>query len=149
MTATLNLDSSVQYLKGVGPARAELLAKLGVHTVGDLVFHFPRSYDDLSDIRGVGALTGGILQTVHGEIVEMECKTLPDGRQILSIVIADPQGKCLEGVWFNQVYHASQHRFGQRVAFSGKPKWHRDHWQMNHPRIEILEGRDAEPANKI
>src|SRR4029077_8168759 len=95
-TATLNLDSSVQYLKGVGPARGELLAKLGVHTVGDLLFHFPRSYDDLSDIRGIGALTGGILQTVHGDIVEMEGKSLPDGRQILSIVIADPQGKCVE-----------------------------------------------------
>ena len=46
------LQQPIQFLKGVGPARAELLAKLGIATVADLIFHFPRSYDDLSDVRG-------------------------------------------------------------------------------------------------
>ena len=138
-TAPADLQQSVQFLKGVGSARAELLAKLGIHTVADLLFHFPRHYDDLSDVRGMDHLSAGELQTVHGEIVEMESRERNDGRPILSVVIADPAGKCLEGIWFGQFFTVGKFRYGQRVAFSGKPKWYRDHWQMNHPRIEALE----------
>ena len=88
-------------------------------------------------------LSANELQTVHGEVVEMESKEPPDGRQVLSIVIADPKGKCVEGVWFGQFYALAKYRYGQKVAFSGKPKWHRDHWQMNHPRVEALEDGPA------
>jgi ATP-dependent DNA helicase RecG len=133
------LQQSVQYLKGVGPARAEVLANLGIATVGDLIFHFPRSYDDLSDVRAMDNLSAGTLQTIQGEIVEMECKERPDGRQVLSVVIADARGKCVEGIWFGQFYTVvGKYRYGQRVAFSGKPKWYRDRWQMNHPRVEAI-----------
>src|SRR5262249_20297434 len=48
--------------------------------------------------------------------------------------------QCLEGVWFNQPYAASRFRYGQRLAFSGKPKWYRDHWQVSSPRVQVLEG---------
>ncbi len=141
MTTDL-LEQSVQYLKGVGPARAELIAKLDIHTVGDLLFHFPRSFDDLSDIRSITDLEAGTLQTVQGEVVEIEGKELANGRSIVSIVLADSAGKCLEGVWFNP-YAAQGYRFGQRLAFSGKPKWFRDHWKMDHPRVQVLDGVNA------
>jgi ATP-dependent DNA helicase RecG len=143
------LRQSVQYLKGVGPARAELLAKLGIGTVADLIFHFPRSYDDLSDVRGIDQLTSGALQTVHGEVVEVNGKDLPDGRRIVSIVIADQHGRCVEGTWFNQLGVLRQIRYGLHVAFSGKPKWFRDHWQMNHPRVQVLEGTTPRPGSQV
>ena len=135
---TSGLQQGVQFLKGVGPARADVLAKLGITTIADLIFHFPRHYDDLTDVRAMDNLSAGELQTIHGEIVEMESKERPDGRQVLSIVIADPRGKCVEGVWYGQFYLLAKYRYGQKVAYSGKPKWHRDHWQMNHPRVEAL-----------
>ncbi len=143
------LDESVQFLKGVGSARAELLAKLGVRTVGDLVLHFPRSYDDLSDVRRVDQLEAGILQTVQGEVVEINGKELADGRTVLSIVIADERGRCVEGSWFNQVWMARQFRYGQRVAFSGKPRWFKDHWQMNSPRFKALDGEGGASRPEI
>ncbi|MCI0681254.1 MAG: ATP-dependent DNA helicase RecG [Gemmataceae bacterium] len=143
------LQQPVQFLKGVGPARAETLGKLGIATVGDLIFHFPRSYDDLSDLRTINQLTAGELQTVAGEVVELGSKELPDGRTILNVVIADAHGACLEGSWFNQVAPARQFRYGLRVAFSGKPKWFRDHWQMNHPRVQILDDQSEAPANQV
>src|SRR4051794_25573068 len=108
----------VTALPGVTRRRAELLANLGIKSVGDLLFHFPRSYDDLSDVRGLDALEAGELQTVTGEVVEMDSKQLDDGRRVLNIVIADAKGRCLEGVWFNMVSIAKQFRYGQRVAFS-------------------------------
>ncbi|MBI3823111.1 MAG: ATP-dependent DNA helicase RecG [Planctomycetes bacterium] len=137
------LEQSVQFLKGVGPARAELLAKLDIRTVGDLLFHFPRSYDDLTDVRPMDKIEAGALQTVQGEVVEIDGKELPDGRRITSVVISDPQGKCVAGIWFNSLLVVGKVRYGQQVAFSGKPKWYRDHWQMNHPRFQVLDDDEA------
>jgi ATP-dependent DNA helicase RecG len=137
------LQQSPQYLRGVGPARCEQLRRLGIETVRDLLFHFPRTYEDLSDVRPLSELSANKPLTVQGEVVEIEGRNLPDGRCIVSVVLSDA-GKCLEGVWFNQPHAARRFRFGQRLAFSGKPKWHRDHWQMANPRVQILDGA-AEP----
>ncbi len=139
----VDLFQSVQFLKGVGPAHADLLAKLGIMTVADLILHLPRHYDDLTDVRGMGNLSADELQTVHGEIVEMDSKERPDGRQTMSIVIADSKGICVEGAWFGQFATVTKYRFGQKVAFSGKPKWFRDHWRMTHPRVEAIEDGPA------
>jgi ATP-dependent DNA helicase RecG len=133
------LAQSVQYLRGVGPARTEQLRRLGVETVRDLLFHFPRAYEDLSDVRPIARLSEDGLQTVQGEVVEIEGRHLPDGRSVVSVVLSDGGRECLEGVWFNQPYAARPFRYGQRVAFSGKPKRYRDHWQMASPRVRVLD----------
>ena len=137
--ASSTLEQSVQFLKGVGPARADLLARLEVRTVGDLIFHFPRSYDDLTNVKPIDDIEAGVLQTVKGEVVEIEGKELPDGRRVINVVISDPRGKCVAGVWFNTTLIVGKVRYGQHVAFSGKPKWYRDHWTMNHPRVQVLD----------
>jgi ATP-dependent DNA helicase RecG len=144
-----SLRDSVQFLKGVGSARAEMLARLGIHTVGDLLLHFPRSYDDLTDVRRVDQLEAGSLQTVQGEVVEILGKELSDGRGLLTIVIADERGRVVEGCWFNQAWMAQRVRYGQRVAFSGKPRWYRGHWQMNSPRVQPLEGEGGESRPEV
>jgi ATP-dependent DNA helicase RecG len=143
------LQQSIQFVKGVGPSRAELLARLGITTVGELLFHLPRSFDDLSDVRAITDLAPGMLQTVQGEVVEIEGKELASGRRVVSVVIADKNQKCLEGVWFNQPYIARNYRYGQRLAFSGKPRWYRDHWQMNNPRVQILDAADGDNQEQI
>jgi ATP-dependent DNA helicase RecG len=136
------LDDSAQFVRGVGPARFPLLQKLGIETVRDLLYFFPRAYADLSDQRPIADLQPGLLQTVVGEIVEMEGRTTASGKQLLSVVISDGQD-VLEGVWFNQTFVARQLAFGMRVAFSGKPEWYRDHWQMNRPRVRVLREDEA------
>ena len=134
------LAANLQTLPGAAPSRLELLARLGLYTVGDLLFHFPRSYEDLTDLRPISALAADVPLTVQGEVVEMEGRNLADGRCIVSVVISDDGVHCLEGVWFNQAYAARRFRFGQRLSFSGKPKWRRDHWQMSSPRVQVLDG---------
>ncbi|MBV9122412.1 MAG: DEAD/DEAH box helicase, partial [Planctomycetes bacterium] len=143
-----SLRQSAQYLKGVGPVRFEQLQRLGLETVGDLLFYFPRSYEDLSDVRPIAALDSTSLQTAQGEVVEIEGKQLADGRCLVSVVLSDGQ-KCLEGVWFNQPYAAGRFRYGQRAAFSGKPKWYRDHWQMANPRVRLLDGTSPEDSANV
>jgi ATP-dependent DNA helicase RecG len=139
------LMRTVQFIKGVGPARAEQFRRLGIETVQDLLFHFPRAYQDLSDIRTIAQLSEGALQTVRGEVVEIEGKHLPDGRSIVSVVLSDGGKQCLEGIWFNQPHAARRFRFGLRVAFSGKATWFRDHWQMSNPRVSFLDN----PASSL
>lgn len=136
------LDDSAQFVKGVGPVRFHLLQKLGIRTVRDLLYFFPRSYADLSNQRLIAELQPGRLQTVIGEIVEMNGRRTASGKELLSVVISDGK-EVLEGVWFNQTYLARQLSYGMRVAFSGKPTWYRDHWQMNRPRVRILQEEEA------
>jgi ATP-dependent DNA helicase RecG len=140
------LRQSVQCLKGVTPARLEQLGRLGLHTVRDLLFHFPRSYEDLTDLRPITALAEGAVQTVQGEVVEIDGKHLADGRTVVSVVLSDDGKHCLEGTWFNQPFAARRFRYGQRLAFSGKPRWYRDHWQMTSPRVQVVDGTGPEGA---
>ena len=130
-------------LPGVSPARLELLERLGLRTVGDLLCHFPRSYEDLNDVRAIAALSADSIQTVQGEVVEIDGRSLSDGRTVVSVVLSDDGKNCLEGVWFNQAFAARRFRYGQCLSFSGKPKWYRDHWQMSSPRVQILDGSNA------
>jgi ATP-dependent DNA helicase RecG len=129
----------VRVVPGVTPARAEKLRRLGIETVADLLWHLPRSYEDLTDVRPIARLTPGVVQTVEGEVVEVEGRRLADGRCVVSVVISDGKD-VLEGVWFNQPYASRKFRYGQRVAFSGKAKRYREHWQMAKPRVQVLEG---------
>jgi ATP-dependent DNA helicase RecG len=133
------LLQSVLHLKGIGTRKAELFGNLGIQSIGDLLFHFPRSFDDLSNVRTLDALEADELQTVIGEVIELDGKELHDGRRVMSVVIGDERGRCLEGVWFNAMPLAGKVKYGQRLAFAGKPKWYRDHWSMSHPRVEFLE----------
>jgi ATP-dependent DNA helicase RecG len=130
----------LEQLPGATPARRDLLSRLGVETIGDLLYHFPRAYEDLTDLRAIIDLTPDELQTVQGEVVEIGSRDLPGGRSLVSVVLSDDGEHVLEGVWFNQEYAARRFRYGARVSFSGKPKWHRNHWQMSSPRAQLLDG---------
>jgi ATP-dependent DNA helicase RecG len=133
------LASPVSELRAVGPARRKQLEKLGIATVGDLLLHLPRTYEDLTEVRPISELQPGTVQMVRGEVVEIDGRQLGDGRAMISIVINDGGPQSLEGAWFNQRYIASLFRYGERVAFTGKPKWYRDHWQMSNPRWQRLD----------
>src|SRR5262249_48602013 len=90
----------------------------------------------------------GKVQTAQGEVVEIEGRELASGRCLVSVVLGE--GKhCLEGVWFNQPYVAAKFRYGQRLAFSGKPKRFRDHWQMTNPRVQKLHEPPDTDSSKI
>src|SRR5581483_8103421 len=143
----VTLTTRLESLPSIAAWQRDRLARLGLDTIADLLFHFPRTYEDLTDIRPIAQLAAGKVQTVQGEVVEIGGRTLPDGRTIVSIVISDDGKHALEGTWFNQPYTSRRFRYGQRVSFSGKPKWFRDHWTMGNPRVQPLDaGAPATPG---
>jgi ATP-dependent DNA helicase RecG len=144
-----SLQQKVEVVPGVTPARAEKLRRLGIKTVGDLLWHFPRSYDQFSGLKKIDDLVEDQIQTVRGEVVEIEGKQTSNGLQILSIVLNDGGRNCLEGVWFNQPWLARRFRYGQQTAFTGKTKWYRDHWQMNMPQVHPVEAPEQPQEKEI
>ena len=100
-----SLRDKVQYLKGVGPARAALLARLGIQSVEDLLYHFPRSYQDRRFVKTIASLTEGEKVTVIGVVMlAIERPTQRRGlRSIFEVDLKDHTG-CMSVVWFNQPY---------------------------------------------
>ena len=137
------LQQSVQFLPGGGPQRAELLAKLGVRTVEDLLWHLPRELLDLTDVRLPNQLVEGELQTVRGVVVDMDARQLSGGRTMTAGLI-DCGQDYVRGVWFNQAWMYQKLREGQNVLFSGKPKKQQGRWEFAHPRIQWLEPDDQQ-----
>jgi ATP-dependent DNA helicase RecG len=125
------------------PGRQDLLARLGHQTVGDLLFHFPRTYEDLRDKRGITSLVADLTQTVEGEIVNIRTVSR-DGRPVVTILLADGGPERLEGVWYAQGAMARRFRLGQRVSFSGQPKRIDERWRMIAPRVQQVEGPNVE-----
>ena len=94
-----NLSMSVQYLKGVGPARAKLFNKLGVETLADLLEHFPRDWDFMPEIIKMNKAHDGAEAAVVGIIESTNLKSYRRPA-IFEAVIAD-ETACLNIVWFN------------------------------------------------
>jgi ATP-dependent DNA helicase RecG len=142
------LATPVQFLKGVGPQRAELLARLGLDTVQDVLFFFPRAYEDLTQERDIHELEEGKLQTVRGTVEDVELRGTGPGRSILGVMIRAKTGY-LRAVWFNQAFLRERFAVGQRVVVAGKPRRDGMVWEMAHPHVETLAEGEEEPLGRI
>ena len=71
-----SLQDSVQYVKGVGPARAKLLERMGIQTIEDLLHYFPRDYLDRSVLTPIGMLVEDRQATFRGKVVDVELRPL-------------------------------------------------------------------------
>jgi ATP-dependent DNA helicase RecG len=110
---------SVRRVRLVDAARAEALARVDVHTVGDLIAHYPFRYMDLTRVETLGAVRSGTEATVVGRVHEVKLKKPKPRLTIVEVTIVDGTGTLI-GVWFNQPYRQQQFVAGERVAFAGK-----------------------------
>ena len=113
-------QDDIQYLKGVGPKKADLLAKLGIQTMFDLLTWYPRGYEDQSALTPIASLHAGETATVSGSIMNL---TEKQGRSrkmsILTALVGDGTG-FLQIIWFNQKYLKRQLKIGCRLFVTGK-----------------------------
>jgi ATP-dependent DNA helicase RecG len=96
------LQTAVQYVRGVGPRYAESLAKVGVQTVEDLLFHFPHRYEDRRSFRPLGRIREGETVVACGRVVAVALETTRRrGMSLVKVAIQDATGSA-ELVFFNQ-----------------------------------------------
>ena len=88
----LRLDTPVTYLKGVGPARAEALRRLGVVTAGDLLYHIPHRYEDASTVSPIARLETGMQGTVIGRVISKGVLPTRKGLRVFQAVLKDETG---------------------------------------------------------
>ncbi len=145
---TLELTTPVQFLKGCGAARAELLARLGVATVRDLLFYFPRGYQDLTDLRSIEQLEEGSLVSVLGTVEEVELSGRGPGRSILGVLVRQGNDH-LRAVWFNQPFLQEKFRRGQTLLLSGRAKRRTTRWEMVHPKVKVVDSEEEIPTGQL
>jgi ATP-dependent DNA helicase RecG len=143
-----HLATPVQYLKGVGPERAELLARLDLHYARDLLFCFPRAYQDMSELKDIDQLEEGKLASVCGVVEEVDLRNTGIGKSLLGVLIRQ-ETKYLRLLYFNQPWRRQTFNSGQRVLVSGEPKLQGLRWEMAHPTVEFLAPDEDAPAGRI
>lgn len=115
-----NLLTPVQYLKGVGPKVSKLLGKLGVRTIQDLIFYFPRDYEDRTHIMPIMSLNTPMDKVlVHGEIVHIENQQARGRFSVIRVTISDKTAN-IRVIFFNQPYLAQTFQIGMKLIVSGK-----------------------------
>jgi ATP-dependent DNA helicase RecG len=113
------LDSSITTLSGIGPVQSKRLARLGVRTIRDMLYFFPRRYDDFSTLKTINQLEYGEEVTIMGRVWDVHAQRTRSGRTITKAVIEDGSGT-IEATWFNQPHLAEQLRPLRQVVISGK-----------------------------
>jgi ATP-dependent DNA helicase RecG len=143
-------ETPIQYLKNVGPKRAELLKKIGIETVRDLLFYFPVQYLDRSTILTSAEVFTYVSKgydkeiTVVGEVVASEViKSFK--KNFLKVTFRDAKG-FFDAIWFNGIkYFSGYFKTGNYYAISAKPTITRyGHLQFVHPDFDRLETSESE-----
>ncbi len=130
-------DAPVTVLPGLGPAGARKLEPLGIKTVADLLYHFPRRYLDRSNVTPIRDVRTGEEATVLGRVYNSESRTTRSRKKMLEVTLFDGTGY-LSGVWFNQDYHKERLKVGTLAAFSGKVTFQYNMLQMANPSFDVL-----------
>ena len=118
-----NLDYSISNLSGVGPKMAEKMARLGIENIRDLLFYYPRRYDDFTSpqpIKGLRINDDAIIKATISDVKEVRTK-----RRWMSLIqttLADESGE-IQAVWFNQSYLIKILKPGEEFLFQGKVNW--------------------------
>ena len=137
----MELELEVRYLRGVGPGRAALLARLGVRTVGDLLRYCPRRHEDRRSIAPLGQLAIGQATTFRGRVVDQRELRPRAGLVISQAVLEDGTGR-VRLVWFNQPWRLRDAAPGRELVAFGTAQWRYRELQVQNPEYEVLEGGD-------
>lgn len=137
-----SIDTPVQYLKGVGPARARLLQRLGIKTLHDVFYYIPWRYEDRRVIKRLSDLKYGHPETTMGEVISGRVITTTRKKlKIFELTVTDGSA-ILHCKWFNQPYLEKYFKKGQKVILSGvlKPcSYSASALEMENPVFELID----------
>ena len=136
---TPGLNAPLTVLSGIGPKNAQTLTALGLNTLEDLLYYFPRRYDDYSQLKPINRLEYGEDVTVLGMISSVASRPVRGGKStMIEAVLTDSTGY-LRITWFNQPWLTNRMREGTQLVVSGKIDMYLGRLVMNSPDWELLE----------
>ena len=133
------LNASLTVLNGVGHANASKLEKLGLFTLEDMLYFFPRRYDDYSKLKPINRLWFGDEVTVVGSIKNVSGRKVRSGKMTIVEVIIDDGTGALRLTWFNQPWLENRFRRGDTISVSGKVEQYLGRLVMNSPDWDPVE----------
>jgi len=140
---SLSLTTSVKYLKGVGPKRAESLARLGIRSVGDLLYHAPHRYLDATTVTPLTNVQVGQEVTCVGRVVSTGVLPTRKGLRVFRAVLRDDSGGGpLECAWPGQPFLERQIKKGQLLLVTGPVRYY--HGRQLVPREFVILADEGE-----
>lgn len=142
------LMKPVQSIKTVGPRRAATLQRIGIFTVKDLLYHFPRRYEDRTRLSPAGACAPGETATVRGTVLAAQDLKPRRGLTITKLAVHDGFG-IFYAVWFNQPYIKKTLAPGKTVYITGKVEKGYGATQVTVEDYEVDDGSDSLSAGRL
>jgi ATP-dependent DNA helicase RecG len=143
----MTLDSPITAVKGIGPNMASRFAKLGVRTIREMLYFFPRRHMDYGNQRRVSELDVGLEQTLVATVWEARQVNL-GGRLGTEAIVGDETGN-VRAVWFNQPYLAQRFRTNARLVLFGKVGVYKGKQVFESPEWELLESEALPHADML
>jgi len=140
--------TSIQYLKGIGPKRAKSFRARGVQTIEELLYYFPRRYEDRSNFANIAQLKEGQIYTIKAQVLAGGQRNSWRRRafSITEAAVGDSTGK-LSCIWFNQPYLKEYLKVGAFLILYGKVERYNNRLQMSNPEFEFLDKPDNDALN--
>lgn len=134
-----NLETSLRFIKGVGPKMAELLARKGIATVEDALYLLPNRYEDRRRLRRIAELRPGCVEVFYAEVKSAEAVSSKGGRRFFEALVGDDSGS-LVLKWFqcNSRYMQGTWQPGKRGIFTGEVVVFGSRREIHHPEVEWL-----------
>jgi len=140
----ITLSMSVQYLKGVGPARAKAFAQLGVHTVEDLLEYYPRDWNFAPELIKINQMEPDRTAAVIGLVESTDYQSYRR-QPIFEAIVSDDTG-VFRIIWFHGGYLRDQLMPGQIIMATGKVSLYKHQLQMTNPKFLVLDEKVSKPA---
>ncbi len=136
--ARTGLDSPVTALQGVGSQQAKRLARLGIRTIRDTLYFFPRHHDDYSQLKPINRIEYGEEVTIIAQVWDAGARATRGGSSLFKATLSDGTG-FIEATWFNQPYLADRIKRGQQIVISSRVNEYLGRLCFNSPEWEPLE----------
>ena len=128
----LDLNKDVKYVKGVGPSRVQLLNRVGIFTLKDLITYFPRDYEDRSKPKEIYQCVDGEEALIEAFVVSRMTQIRLKRNTMYKLVVRDETATCTI-TWFNQSYLKNMFKVGEKYKFYGKVTRKGNKFEMNSP----------------
>ena len=133
------LNAALTVLAGVGPRHATMLSRLGLNTLGDMLYNFPHRYEDYSKLKPIQDVFYGEQLTVIGEVTMVNSRPLHGGKLTIIEAIINDGTAGLRLTWFNQPWLTNRLKVGDAISVSGTIEQYLGRLVMNNPDWEPVE----------